>query len=77
VIAKHQGLAVPKDAVLAVSAGKGEVRIGDEFGHQTAMLVNIGAIDDDRRGRRTRTTAAQDATVMPVMRFRYGPAALP
>ena len=46
VMDQHQGLAVPRSAVLAVSAGKGEVRTVDQLGHQTAVPVRLGAIDE-------------------------------
>lgn len=39
-------LAVPREAVSSLSAGKGVVRVVDENGHTKTTLVNFGQVDD-------------------------------
>ena len=46
-ICHHRGaLAVPRDAVSSLSAGKGVVRIADAAGHHTSRSVSLGEVDD-------------------------------
>jgi HlyD family secretion protein len=44
----HHGkaLAVPREAVSSLSAGKGVVRTVDDSGHHTSILVSLGDVDD-------------------------------
>ena len=43
---RRRALAVPRDAVSSLSAGKGVVRIADDSGHHTSRLVSLGEVDD-------------------------------
>jgi HlyD family secretion protein len=43
---RPRALAVPRDAVSSLSAGKGVVRIADDSGHHTSRLVSLGEVDD-------------------------------
>ena len=47
VIAHHrQVLAVPRDAVSSLSAGKGVVRVVNNSGRSVSTLVGLGEVDD-------------------------------
>jgi multidrug resistance efflux pump len=43
---RRGALAVPREAVSSLSAGKGVVRTVDASGHLTSVLVSLGAVDD-------------------------------
>ena len=46
-VCHHRGtLAVPREAVSSLSAGKGVVRIVGDSGHHTSRLVSLGEVDD-------------------------------
>jgi multidrug efflux pump subunit AcrA (membrane-fusion protein) len=42
----RRALAVPREAVSSLSAGKGVVRTVDDSGHHTSVLVSLGEVDD-------------------------------
>jgi HlyD family secretion protein len=42
----RKALAVPREAVSSLSAGKGVVRTVDDSGHHTSILVSLGEVDD-------------------------------
>jgi HlyD family secretion protein len=42
----RKALAVPREAVSSLSAGKGVVRTVDDSGHHTSILVSLGELDD-------------------------------
>jgi multidrug efflux pump subunit AcrA (membrane-fusion protein) len=47
VVSQHRrSLAVPREAVTALSAGKGTVRTVDAAGRHTSTLVSLGSVDD-------------------------------
>ncbi len=47
VVAKHRkALAVPREAISSLSAGKGVVRIVDDSGHPVTTPVSLGAVDE-------------------------------
>jgi multidrug efflux pump subunit AcrA (membrane-fusion protein) len=43
---RRKALAVPREAVSSLSAGKGVVRTVDDSGHHTSILVSLGEVDD-------------------------------
>jgi multidrug efflux pump subunit AcrA (membrane-fusion protein) len=43
---RQKGLAVPREAVTTLSAGKGIVRTVDSSGHHTGILVSLGHVDE-------------------------------
>jgi len=47
VVAHHRrALAVPREAISSLSAGKGVVRIVDDSGHPVTTPVSLGAVDE-------------------------------
>jgi multidrug efflux pump subunit AcrA (membrane-fusion protein) len=47
VVSRHRrALAVPREAISSLSAGKGVVRIVDDSGHPVTTPVSLGAVDD-------------------------------
>jgi HlyD family secretion protein len=43
---RRQVLALPRDAVSSLSAGKGVIRVVDDAGHPVTTLVSLGDVDD-------------------------------